>query len=127
MPRTRLRRSPSERREGPVVPVGVSDGEVARGVIGLVGEWVHNRGTESDRAGVHGVWVLCDHVQRRGAGPARRGPLARARKHHPATIRPVELAVMDRAIAIAWDEQVLDEAEREQPRPEGFGIVADDA
>ena len=86
---------PGERRERPVISVGVPHGEVARWIVGLIHEWVHDGGAERERSLHHGVRISGYDVQRAGAWATWRAALAGAGQQHATALRPIQLTVMD--------------------------------
>src|SRR5450631_3688740 len=85
---------PGKCREGPVVSVGVCHSEIARWIVGLIPEWVHDGGADLERSLHHSVRIRGDDMQRAGACPRRRAALAGAGQQHATALRPIQLAVM---------------------------------
>src|ERR1700685_4351982 len=85
---------PGKCREGPVVSVGVCHSEIARWIVGLIPEWVHDGGAELERSLHHSVRVRGDDMQRAGAYSTGRTALAGAGQQHATALRPIQLAVM---------------------------------
>src|SRR5947209_8218065 len=77
-----------ERGEGPVVSVGVCHREIARGIVGLIHEWVHDGRAELERSLHHSVRVRSDDMKPAGACPTWRAALAGAGQQHATALRP---------------------------------------
>ena len=118
---------PGECRESPVVSVGVCHREIARWIVGLIHERVHDRGADLERSLHHSVRIRADDMQRARARPAGRASLAGARQQHATAHRPIQLAVMDEPLLLSGDHQLLGEAETKQPVAQHQRVVADDA
>lgn len=92
---------PGERREGPVVAVGVLHGEVTGRVVRLVHDRMHHRRANHPYPLQHRVGIRSHDMKRARPRPARSNPLARAGEQHPTPLRPVQLAVMDQPAPLA--------------------------
>ena len=73
----------------------VCHSEIARRIVGLIHEWVHDGGADLERSLHHSVRIRGDDMHRAGARPTGRAALAGPGQQHATALRPIHLTVMD--------------------------------
>lgn len=110
-----------------MVAVGVGHSEVARWVVGLVGKLAHDLCVERAGLGHHRERIGRHDVQRVRTRPTGSWTLTGARQHDSAALGPVKLTMVDRAVALARDHEVVGKPKSKKPSAERRGVIADDA
>jgi len=101
--------------EGPMISVGVFQGELARWIVGLFHDWIDHRRVHGTCSLHHQVGIGGDDVKRVDPWSARGTTLASTGDEYASTIWPIQLAVVDRVTPFTWNHQVLGKAKGQQP------------